>query len=88
MYLYKYGHHGIPYVGEQFLDRCDTGVATVCISDVAHRGPLNARGVCLNTETHGKLELVFNRTKSFHFKIQYIRYVSDCLLLVGYAIQS
>lgn len=33
---------------------CDTGLATVGMSDVAHCGPRNAQGVCVTAQINGK----------------------------------
>lgn len=40
----------------QFLNRCETGLVTVRMSDVAYCGPNNAQQVCVNAQTHGKID--------------------------------
>lgn len=34
----------------------DSGLAAVCMSDVARRGSKNAQGDCVNAQTHGNFE--------------------------------
>lgn len=46
----------VPYLNgviyDEDLDRCDTVLAAVWMSDVAHRVPSKAQGICTNTQTH------------------------------------